>query len=162
MSTPLGPEIPSRDTFGPAMKNYDAIVDPETDLDATHWNRITAQLAAVSQTAPKAVVTITIAAGIATVVQHRAQWGNDASVAPVVTRTSAGALTVVWPTLVNDLQAAPESHAVSIVGFVVSPTHGTQPMRYLYYHTNARAGSFNFLDNAGTATDPTEVTILAY
>ena len=124
MSTPLAPDVPSPSTFGPKMVNHDLVIDPETDLDAVHFNRIRAQLAAISATSIKAWATVVATAGTATLAEHGAVW-DETGAPPTVTRQSAGVVDITWPATVLDLQDPPEQHAVvlrscQVTGFAAS------------------------------------------
>lgn len=162
MTAPVAPDLPSADTFGPALIDYDAIEDPQTDLSSAAWNLVRAQLAAISQTAVKAWVHVTVAAGVATLESHGASWDETGNL-PTVSRSSAGVYTITWPTSVNDFQAAPEAHAVTLktVLATVSTYSGTTATLLVdaYVQGNARSVVVTTKTTAGAAADVTHLHV---
>ena len=114
MTTPLAPQTPDVDTFGGTFTDADGVVDPETELSATYFNRLVAQTVMLSHTTPRAWARVTVSGGVATLADHDAVWGNTAGVAPTVTYVGTGEYTVEWDASYDDLQTTPESHAVSL------------------------------------------------
>jgi hypothetical protein len=114
MTTPLAPDTPDLDTFGGTFVNADPVVDPETDMDAAYQNRLTAQVVMLSHAAPRAWARCTVSGGVVTVADHDAVWGTGGGVAPTATYVGPGEYTVAWAASYDDLQATPESHAVSL------------------------------------------------
>lgn len=159
MTAAIAPDLPSTDTFGPSLVNFDPVVDPQTDLDAASWNLLCAQVTAISQAAVKAWVHVTVTAGVATLESHGAVW-NQVGNPPTVTRNSAGSYTVSWPTSVNDFQATPEAHLPTFktVMATVSTTPGTTAtlLYDAYIAPAARSAVLNTKTAAGTATDVTQ------
>ena len=162
MTAPIAPDVPSSDTFGPALINYDAVEDPETDLDMTSWNLVRAQLAAISATAVKAWVHLTVAAGVLTLESHGASW-NESGNLPTVNRVSAGLYTVTWPDSVYDFQATPEAHTVTLKTVLATPSAypGTTATLLCdaYVQGNARSVVITTKTTAGTATDVTHLHV---
>ncbi len=149
MATPLAPEKPTLDTFGAPYENFDAVVDSETEMDATFMNRMAAQLAMISMTAPIAWVRCTVSGVTLTVADHSANWGDTSAIKPTVNRDSAGVYNVSWAETYSDLQDTPETHTVNIRAAQVSVEHGGSGDRYaeytidypyqVYVYTNNRA-----------------------
>lgn len=116
MATPLLPEIADLDTFGGTFADLYPVIDPTTDMAAADQNNLTANVVAMSHTAPRAWARCTISGGVITLADHDAVWGNGAGVAPTAARSSAGVYTVTWAASYDDLRAVDdaESHAVSL------------------------------------------------
>jgi hypothetical protein len=160
MATPLAPETPSLDTFGAPYEDADSTVDPETEMAAEYMNRLVAQVAMLSHTAPKAWARFTISGSTATCVAHNAVWGDTNAVKPTATRVMVGQWGVAWAASYDDLQSTPESHSVSIGACHVEP-YGN-----VVYH-NSKPNTANtvtalFYNAAGTLTDPTDFAVWIY
>jgi len=160
MTTPLLPDTAGASTFGGnEFVDEDAVVDAETEVSATYFNRMTSQLAAMSYTQPRAWCYVTVAANVPTLVAHGAVWGDAPAVAPVVAWVSAGIFTVTWPTAVDDLQATAESHSTNIravTGQSVNAAAASVP-RWAITSANVLTGTFHNLSAA--ATDPTSFSV---
>ena len=115
MTTPLLPDTATVATFGGNDHfDEDAVVNPEAEQAAADWDRTVTQVTQVGYTADRAWVYCIISGGVITLTAHGAVWGDSGAVAPAVVRTSAGLYTITWASAYNDLQAVPESHAVSV------------------------------------------------
>lgn len=160
MTTPLLPDTAGVSTFGGnEYADEDAVVDPETEVSATYFNRITSQLAASSYTAIRAWCRVTVSGTTPTVAAHGAVWGDTPAVAPVAARTGAGVYTLTWPASVDDLQATPESHSTNIrcvLGYSVNAAAASDA-RWAYTSANVLTATFH--NNAGAATDPTDFSV---
>lgn len=148
MTTPVLPDIADITTFGGPFVNLAPVVDPTTDVDANYFNRMLAQLASLSHTAPRAWVKVTIAAGVPTVTDHDAVWGGTVGVIPAVTKTANGTFVVTWASSYNDLQPTPESHGVSFrcanlnamdnsTAFSVAPTIAGSAVTCKFYNSSS-------------------------
>ncbi len=97
------PEIDTLTTYGGGLNDYSPPVDPTTDRPAAGANAAYASMAAMTATATRAWVRMTLnGASAPTLVAHNSNWGNQLAVAPVLTRSGAGILIVTWPTTVTD------------------------------------------------------------
>ncbi len=98
--------LPQSSTYanlGGELGEYQAVVDPTTDLPGDADNQMRSDAAGMTRTAVRAMVTFTIAATVATVIEHDSNWGNDPAVAPVVTYGgSTGLYNIAWPATVTD------------------------------------------------------------
>lgn len=158
MTTPLAPETPDADTFGGVFDNADAVVDPETELDASYFNRLLAQVVMLSHTAARAWARVT--AGAAPVVaDHDAVWGTGASVAPTVVRSAVGVYTVSWASAYDDLQATPESHSVSLRACQGGVAHAGAARIHNESLASANTATIRCYDAAGAAADVDEFTL---
>lgn len=165
MSDPVAPAIPSTATFGPPLVNFGAIEDPSTQLDATALNNMRAQLAMISQTAAIAMAAILYSGGTISVLRHSAVWGDTSGVEPLITRNSAGSFTFQWDASYYDLRDDGTSveQAVSIRGAIVSAgVTGSTKLSACYILDNARTVSVNVFDDAGTLTDPNNLTLVVW
>lgn len=121
MTTPLLPDLPGPETFGPKLLNILPIVDPEADIDADAFNHMRVTLAALAKVTPKALCHFSVAAGVATLQWHAAVW-EDTAAPPVVQRTGLGVYTVTWPPTVYDLADPAEQHSVVLRHVTVGQT----------------------------------------
>ena len=162
MTAAIAPDLPSTDTFGPSLVNFDPVVDPQTDLDAASWNLLCAQVTAISQAAVKAWVHVTVTAGVATLESHGAVW-NEVGNLPTITRSSAGVYLVSWPTSVNDFQATPEAHLPTfktVQATITTYLGTTATLVYdAYVAANARTAVLTTKTTAGVAADVTQFSL---
>lgn len=165
MATPLAPEKPSCDTFGGTFSDASSVVDPSTELAASYFNNLVAQLVAVSMTAPIAWARVTISGGTETLADHSAVWGDTAGVAPTPSKTATGDYTLTWASSYNDLRESPEtpeSHAVSIRCVQVSAQAASGiSLSPRYVHT-ANTVRVRFYDKTDTLTDPAEFCVTVW
>ena len=89
-------------TYGGALNDYSATVDPTTDRPAAGANAAYSAIAGMTHTAPRAWARFTWNGSTMTLVAHDAMWGNSLAVAPVVAHSGTGLATVTWPTTVSD------------------------------------------------------------
>lgn len=157
--TPLAPDVPSPSTFGPKMVNHDLVLDPETDLDAEHFNRIRAQLAAISATAIKAWASVSVSAGVATVVAHSAVWDTTGA-PPTATRQSAGVVDITWPATVADLQEPPEQHAVALRSCQVTGFAASAFSHQASLNAGTRTVTVTSRDAANAVADPVSLYVI--
>lgn len=161
MTTTILPGTATVATFGGnAHRDESPPINPDTDYSAAYMDLLITQAAMASYTQERARVRCTVAAGVVTLADHWAVWGDSAGVAPVVVRTGTGVFTVTWATSYNDLQATPESHSVSIRG-VVGPAayNGASFIAITASATAANVVTVRTFDEAGVATDPTEFCV---
>lgn len=152
MTTAVLPEVADLDTFGGAFVDADAVVDPETEVAASYFNRLVAQAAMASHTLPRAWVRVT-AGSSPTVADHDAVWGNSDSVKPTVARSGAGVYTVTWASSYNDLQDTPESHTVSIRAASANGSHSGALRHVQHELTSAVVVTVRSFNSGGSATD---------
>lgn len=100
------PDSDTIDTFGGALVNYAEVEDPTTDESADYRNKYVADVAMMTVTAPRAIVTFT---GHATTpgdpasgFVHAAMWGSSPGVKPVVTHVGTGHYLITSPATVDD------------------------------------------------------------
>ena len=159
--TTLAPDLPTVETFGPRLINFDTIEDPQTDLDADNLNAMKAQLAAISQVAPKAVVVFDAALNV---LESRSVWGSGSGLAPIVTNPGSGVYVITWATSYPDM-AYPEdqvSRDVAIRGVTVSAT-ATSGRLFSYERTSDNVITLRCFSDAGGATNVDgEVTLVAW
>lgn len=114
--------LPDRDsisTYGGALANYGAMVDPTTDEDAAWRNKYAANVAMMTHTITRSARTFLGTSGGATSVAdpstgfvHDAVWGDSSSVKPSVTHVQTGIYDIVYPSTVSDELAVDHSVAV--------------------------------------------------
>lgn len=108
--------------YGLPKTNYDADgpIDPETDLDFAEYEALATDTAAMSHTAPRALVKVDVNAGACTVVGYRSVWGDTPAVYPVAAYVNVGQYTVTWlPGGYPDLNPTParrETRAPNLFG----------------------------------------------
>lgn len=166
MALPIAPELPSLDTFGGTFSDASSVVDPATELAATHYNALVAHLVAISKTAPKAWVRVTISGGTPTIADHSAVWGDTNAVVPALTDNAAGDVTITWAASYDDLRESPEtpeSHAVSIRAAQLSCKAATAiNLSTSYDLVSAVAVRCKFYDKTDVLTDPGEFTLTVW
>lgn len=153
--TPIAPDVPSTDTFGGALVDTDAVEDPQSELSALYWNRLIAQVAALSAVAPKALVLVS---GSASILWWRAQW--DPLATPPTATLVSGVYTITFPTTVNDLQTPPEVHTL---GFVAAKGTAHEPSAGLFVDiisVGANTVSFGVYGAASPGTHQTPTSAL--
>jgi hypothetical protein len=87
-------------SYGSPKKNARILANPKTDITQADWNRLVADVAALTCPAPtKLQVIFPTAAsnGPVTPTWFAAQWGNDAASAPAIARTNTGVYTISTP-----------------------------------------------------------------
>lgn len=159
MPTPLLPDIADNSTFGSPYQDFDTVVDPTTELGSVVLNRLIAQVAMLSHTAPRAWCRV-FCAGSPNIFDHDAVWGNTAGVIPTVNKTGTGQYTVAWGATPSDLQPVPETHALNIRAIQVCSATNGNPLTVRYGFT-ATTVSLVFYFNA-TLTDPTEFILTVW
>jgi hypothetical protein len=97
-------------------EDYSFQVDPETDVRAGVVENFAVEIAALSQTAGRAMVQVDADASPA-IIAHRAVWGNTAGVAPTLTRNGAGDYTLTWAASYDNLNPTPERQVTGSVNF---------------------------------------------
>lgn len=106
------PGIDDLNSYGGVKSNYAPVEDPTVDESADHRNLYAANVAAMTQTAPRAICRFvghgTTPTDPASNV-HFAVWGNGLSVKPTVARTGAGVYTITWPTTITDALGVSQS-----------------------------------------------------
>lgn len=100
------PDVDSLNTYGGAISNYAAVVDPDVDEDAVFRNRYAGNVAMMTQTAVRAMVSFVGVTGATPTDPgsgfiHSAVWGAGVAVKPTVARTGTGIWTVTWPATVD-------------------------------------------------------------
>ena len=151
-------------TYGGSKINYAPPEDPTTDEDAGIRNQYVANVAMMTLTAVRALALFTPAAttGTMALVSHAANWGNSATVAPVLNRVAAGVYTLTWPATVID--ALGLSHTTNF-RFVTCNVRGSgTPWIYNAAITSANVVTVWTYSSAGAATDPatTNVDVVVY
>ena len=152
------PDTSTIDTYGGVLVNYDSIVDPTTDRDATAMDQALEDCAQMTHTATRAWARFTLAATSGAIVRASsdAAWGN--TVPPTAARGSTGTFVFTWPATVTD--GLGNSHSVNLkwaeariegstFGFANASVY-TSPYQVLLYTGNA----------AGAANDLVGITVL--
>lgn len=162
MPTPLAPQTPDADTFGGTFTDADGVVDPETELSATYFNRLVAQTVMTGHTAVRAWARVTVSDGVATLADHDAVWGNTAGVAPTATRTGTGVYTVEWAATHDDLQATPEEQTVSLRCAHASAFKASASRIVNARMADAVTAEVTTYDDAGSAADVDQFTVTVW
>ena len=164
MPAAILPDIAIPTTFGGPFSDPDPVQDPTTEVASAFFNRIRATLAALSHTSPRAWCRVTVAAGVATLADHDAVWGNTLGVAPAIVRSSAGVYSVTWASSYSDLRddGTAESHSVSIRAVSVSSRASGSNLTNSYSLTSPSIVGLNFWNSASAATDPVEFCLFVW
>jgi hypothetical protein len=157
------PDIDNLASLGGILQNYRPVEDPTTDLDAGFGNKTRANAAAMTQTAPRAMVIFTTASttGGLVLVGHWSLWGNTPTVAPSLARLTTGQYTVTWPATVTDELGV--THTVSLRAAMAS-TEGTTAYDPNAYPT-VRFGNVvqaNLFSASGSPTDGSTTTMVVW
>jgi hypothetical protein len=98
------PGVAAVATYGSVLKDYSAISDSSTDRPAAGTNPSYSDVAAMTHTAPRLWVRMTLlsAGTTPTLVGWDAVWNNGINAAPVLARSSAGVFTITVPATVQD------------------------------------------------------------
>lgn len=156
------PDVDSISAYGGAKADYAPVEDASTDLSADEWNLIAANMAGLTQTAPRAWCAFVGNASTPTDPGsnvHGAVWGNTAGVKPVVARTGTGTYTITWPTTVSDPLNV--SHTLAI------RRGWGQAEGSTFYHvqvtpTAANVATVHVGTTGGSMSDAIGVTIVVY
>lgn len=164
MTTPIAPDIPAPSTFGPPLRNFGEIEDPETDMDSGAWNLLRVQVAAMASTQAKAIVTFGIDSGFVSVLHHTAQWGAAPGVAPSVVRVGPGVYDVTWASSYTDLRddGAAEPHPWTIRSVTVSCDLDVYPQSISYRRTSATSVRVTLWNPVDATEDALEVTVVVW
>jgi hypothetical protein len=155
------PGVDSLADYGDAKSDYAPVEDPTTDESAEHRNLYAANVAAMTQTAPRAIyrfighgTTPTDAASNV----HYAVWGNDVDVKPAVAHSATGVYTVTWDTTVTDELL--EEHTVNLVDGWAN-VNGTTAY-HVQVTCSVNVATIYVFDMAGAANDAVGATIAVY
>lgn len=98
------PSVASIDNYDGVKNDYSAPIDASTDRSAAGANPAYNDVAAMTQTVPRAIATLSYATGAATpTVSVRAEtWNNGKNPVPVALRTGVGVTTLTYPSTVVD------------------------------------------------------------
>lgn len=164
MAAPVLPDVAIPTTFGGPYADPDPVQDPTTEVASAFFNRMRAQVAMLSHTAPRAWVRVTVAAGVATLADHDAVWGNTAPVAPVVARLGAGSFTVTWAAAYTDLRddGSAESHSVTIRAINVGLKTSGAILAHSYAISSPNIAGLNVYNSVSAGTDPAEFTLFVW
>jgi hypothetical protein len=162
MTTPVLPDVADLNTFGGTFVNADAVIDPTTDMDATFQNRLTAQAAMLSHTAPRAWCRCTVTAGVIARADHDAVWGSTSAVAPTVARSGTGVYTVTWASSYDDLQSTPEAHTTALRGASVTGYLASTAVIVNGYLSGSRVATVTSYNAAGVAADVDQFLVVVW
>lgn len=100
------PNRASLSSYGGALANYAAVIDPTTDEAAIYRNLYVNDTAMMTHTSPKALRSFVGVDGAdptdpSTGLVHDAQWGDAAIVKPSASRISEGTWDLTWPATVD-------------------------------------------------------------
>lgn len=131
------PDKDSAAAWGVPFSDYAPVTDPTTDLSASAFNEIAADVAAMTRTAPRAIVswagTTFSAPNSVAPLAHDSVWGT--SVAPTILNSSDGFWEIQWPTTVTDELG--NSHAISMRWPGVPRVIGKEGVyAYIYAYTS--------------------------
>ena len=165
MTATVAPAIPSPSTFGPPLQNFGAIEDPSTQLDATAFNNMRAQLAMISCVSPIAMIAIQYQGGSVVTLRHSAVWGDTSGVVPTIGHGSTGNFTFTWATSYFDLRddGTSETHAVNFRGAIVTPgAGGATKLTACYDLFSSRQVDVKIFNDAGALADPSYLTLVCW
>jgi len=155
------PDVDSIEDYGGLKDDYAPVEDSSTDESADHRNLYAANVAALTQTAPRAMCRFV---GHATTPTdptsnvHFAVWGNDLAVKPTVAHSSTGVYTITWPTEVDD--ELEEEHTVSLVtGW--GNTEGAT-LYHIQVTVATNVATVYVFNSAGAANDAVGVTFAVF
>lgn len=124
-------------TYGGELANYSPVCDPTTDRDAWQMNEALSDTSAMTRMCPRAYVAFSYSAGVVTVGDNDAVWGNTTP--PTVVRTATGTFLVTWPASITDARGNPQSVAlrrgdgnVEAAGYSTSVVYATPNSFTLY------------------------------
>ena len=155
------PAVDSIEDYGGVKEDYAPVEDQSTDLSADHHNKYAANVAALTQTSPRAMCRFvghgTTPTDPASNV-HFSVWGNELAVKPVPTHSATGVYLITWPTDVDDELG--EEHTVSLATGWAN-TEGATP-----YHVQVtvatNVATVYVFDMAGAANDGVGVTFAVF
>lgn len=117
------PNADSYDTYGGELTDYSVVEDPQTDLSAESSNELRADIAAMTSTCFRCVITWHIddpgGANTPTVDDVKAVWNTDLTTPPTIARLSEGVYEITFPTTVFDVRGNEQTFAIlgSFAGF---------------------------------------------
>ena len=88
------PDETSPTTYGPPLRDYDEVVDPETEISYSKLEALAVDVSACTYVVPRAFAVVDVSGP--TVTAHAANWGSAAGVIPTVTATATGRYVVTW------------------------------------------------------------------
>jgi hypothetical protein len=155
------PDIDSLATYGGAMADYASVEDATTDLGAAYFNKMSASVAAMTHTAPRAVRRFvghaTTPADPSSGLVHDSMWGSASGVKPTVTRNATGDITITWTSTQTDELGV--SHTIGL-RYAKGWAEGATA-----YHVQCSCPTVNtvnvrIFDMAGVASDAVGATIV--
>lgn len=99
----ISPDTTTPETLGLPKDDYSFRANPRTEVSGDEYEALAVCVAAMSHTAPRAIVHVDADASAPSITKHRAMWGDTAGVAPTLTRTSAGKYVLTWEASYPDL-----------------------------------------------------------
>jgi hypothetical protein len=93
------PGINDYAVLGGEQVNYKPVTNPQTDIDASAWNEVKADTAAMTAVCDRAWVRFYWTGAATAVISHAEVW---TSTLPTVTRSIAGEYVITWPSSVTD------------------------------------------------------------
>ena len=156
------PDISSVDDYGGILEDYDPVVDPTTDREATAMNQALVDTASMTQTAGRAWCRIVLGPTptLANANGSGAGWGNTVPPTPAHPG-GTGAFTVAWPATVVDAQGNTKSlnfmriAACHLEGALAGPTFGFAQA----WVVSANEIGIGVADHTGTLSDMTGVIL---
>lgn len=110
------PDNTSPTAYGPPLRNYDDVVDPETEISYEKIEALAVDVAGMTYTVPRAWAKVT-AGGSPSVAAHGAVWGASSGVKPTVSSISTGICRLTWPATVDDLNPTASRQVSRSVSF---------------------------------------------
>jgi hypothetical protein len=154
------PDVSTVDTYGGVLQNYDSVVDPTTDRDATAMDQALEDCAEMTHTAARAWARITLAAAAinCTLLSSDAGWGN--SVPPVIGKTGTGIFTLTWSVSTGQVtDGLGNTHNLNFKWAIAN----IEGAGFGFAQANVLAANvvrINMANSAGAANDMVGVTIL--
>jgi hypothetical protein len=141
------PDIDSLATYGGEKEDYSPVEDPTTDRAAADANQAYATVAALTHTAPRAILRFTGAA-TPTLVSHDSMWGNAFADSPTIVNGATGIYTITWPATVQDELG--ESHSPNF-RYAHAQSNGTSIANHCQCFVAANTVAVAVYDMAGVA-----------
>lgn len=157
------PNIDTFDDLGGEKANDHPVADPTTDIDATQFSMMCANVAMSTRTACRAIACFIGKASSPpddpSSNVHQAVWGDTVLVKPTAARTGTGVYTLTWPSSVTDERG--ESADVNI-RWVQPFIYGASAYIVQATVTSANVVTVNVYTNAGVASDAVGATITVF
>lgn len=143
--------------YGLPFSNYDpdGVIDPTTECDASYFEKLAVDTAAMTHVMPKAVIIVEIVSGPdADIYDYRSVWGDAVEVFPVVLYNSTGDITVTWsPSGYPDLNPTPSRQVTIAPAFYAAHVQADGNKRTPTVTVTPNSVNVKTFDAAGAAED---------